>query len=56
VQAQRERWNRVFANTPPNIRTDGNAFLVQVARELKPGTAIDIGMGFGRNALYLARP
>jgi len=55
AQAQRERWNRVFTNAPPNIRTEANAFLVQVAKELKPGTAIDIGMGFGRNALYLAR-
>jgi len=55
VEAQRERWNRVFSSTPPNIRTDANAFLVQVVKELKPGTAIDIGMGFGRNALYLAK-
>ena len=55
VEAQRERWNRVFSEPRENIRADANQFLVQVARELKPGTALDIGMGVGRNALYLAR-
>ena len=55
VQAQRERWNAVFSAPRDNIRTDANAFLMQVVNELKPGVAIDIGMGVGRNALYLAR-
>jgi len=55
VEAQRQRWNRVFSEIPANIRTDATVFLVQTANELKPGTALDIGMGFGRNALYLAR-
>lgn len=54
-ESERERWNQVFTIQPPNIRTDANRFLVQVAKELKPGEALDIGMGFGRNALYLAR-
>lgn len=55
AEAERERWNRVFTAQPPNIRTEANAFLVQVAANLKPGEAIDVGMGFGRNALHLAR-
>lgn len=55
VEAQRQRWNGVFSRMPENIRTDATVFLVQTANELKPGTALDIGMGFGRNALYLAR-
>jgi SAM-dependent methyltransferase len=54
-ESERERWNRVFAMAPPNIRTDANQFLMQVAGNLKPGEAIDVGMGFGRNALYLAK-
>lgn len=54
VEAQRQRWNGVFSR-PNNIKPDANAFLAQVVSELKPGVAIDIGMGFGRNALYLAR-
>jgi predicted TPR repeat methyltransferase len=55
AEGQRERWNRVFSEPRENIRTDANQFLVQIARELKPGAALDIGMGVGRNALYLAR-
>jgi hypothetical protein len=31
-----------------------NAFLVRVAKSLKPGKALDIAMGQGRNAVYLA--
>jgi len=55
VEGQRQRWNRVFSELPANIRTDATVFVVQTANELKPGAALDIGMGFGRNALYLAR-
>jgi SAM-dependent methyltransferase len=55
AESERERWNRAFTLKPPNIRTDATQFLVQVAANLKPGTAIDVGMGFGRNALHLAR-
>jgi SAM-dependent methyltransferase len=55
ADAQRERWNRVFSEPRENIRTEANQFLVQVVRELKPGAALDIGMGLGRNALFLAR-
>jgi SAM-dependent methyltransferase len=54
-ESERERWNKVFTIQPANIRTDANRFLVQVAKELKPEEALDIGMGFGRNAIHLAR-
>jgi SAM-dependent methyltransferase len=30
-------------------------FLVDVAKGMKPGTALDVGMGQGRNAVFLAR-
>lgn len=54
-EAERARWNEVFAVPRPNIRTEANEFLVRVAAELRPGAALDIGTGFGRNALHLAR-
>lgn len=54
-EAERERWNQVFSVARPNIRTEANQFLVQIAAELRPGAALDIGTGFGRNALDLAR-
>jgi len=39
---------KVFAHKP-------NAFLVEVTRDRRPGKALDVGMGQGRNSLYLAR-
>jgi len=34
--------------------TEPNTFLVSTIKNLKPGKALDIGMGQGRNAVYLA--
>ena len=45
----------MFEVQPARIRWEPNAFLMEVASGLKPGDALDIGMGNGRNALYLAR-
>jgi len=40
-------------NAPFN--TAPNAFLTEVVQTLKPGRALEIGMGQGRNSLYLAK-
>lgn len=43
--------------TPKNQQRfthEPNAFLVSVTKDLKPGKALDIAMGQGRNAVYLA--
>jgi len=48
-------WNRFFTAPNPGFNTEPNAFLVSVAEKRKPGRALDIGMGEGRNALYLAK-
>lgn len=55
LEDERARWNEMFAKRPDRIRTEANQFLVQVTQDSKPGTALDVGMGFGRNALFLAR-
>lgn len=39
----------------PDFNLEPNAFLVDVAKGLTPGAALDVGMGQGRNAIYLAR-
>jgi len=49
------RWDRVFATEPATVRWEPNRFLTEVAPTLRPGEAIDVGMGSGRNALYLAQ-
>jgi SAM-dependent methyltransferase len=50
-----DRWNRFYASVDvKDPRWQPNALLVEVARGLEPGRALDVGMGQGRNALYLA--
>ena len=58
TQGQRleiERWNQILTNPNPTFNTEPNAFLVQIAKNRTPGTALDVGMGQGRNAIYLAQ-
>ncbi len=50
-----ERWNQIFSDPQPTFNTRPNAFLVEMVRGKQPGRALDIGMGQGRNAVYLAR-
>ena len=47
-------WNRFYLNDKSNFNRAPNEFLVQVIRGRAPGTALDYGMGEGRNAVYLA--
>ncbi len=49
------RWDRVYSDPVPIFNTAPNAFMAEVVRGLKPGRALDIGMGQGRNSVYLAR-
>lgn len=50
-----ERWNRILTSEKPNFNVLPNQFLVDRTKALKPGRALDVGMGQGRNALYLAK-
>ena len=50
----RKIWNRVFTQGSLGYSSDVNAFLAEVVADLQPGSALDIGMGQGRNSLYLA--
>jgi SAM-dependent methyltransferase len=54
-QLEVERWNRILTAEKPRFNTNPNAFLVQMVQGRKPGTALDVGMGQGRNAIYLAQ-
>ena len=57
---RRDQLGTIFANklymTPGQTRftCQPNGFLVQTAKRLKPGTALDVAMGQGRNAVFLA--
>lgn len=50
-----ERWNSILTAERPRFNASPNAFLVEVVRNRKPGTALDVGMGQGRNAVWLAQ-
>lgn len=54
-QAEIELWNRILTAEPPTFNTNPNAFLVEIVKGRKPGTALDVGMGQGRNAIWLAQ-
>ena len=50
-----ERWNRILTAPKPAFNVQPNAFLVRATKGVRPGTALDYGMGQGRNAIYLAQ-
>lgn len=50
-----ERWNTFFTAEKPRFNIMPNVFLTQIAEPRPPGTALDVGMGQGRNSLWLAR-
>ncbi len=49
----RDSWNEIFHNNV-GFEKQPNRLLVEVIQGLKPGTALDLAMGQGRNALHLA--
>jgi 2-polyprenyl-3-methyl-5-hydroxy-6-metoxy-1,4-benzoquinol methylase len=53
-RAEIERWNRILTAPEPRFNTAPNAFLVSVTSGLTPGRSLDVGMGQGRNTIYLA--
>lgn len=47
-------FNKIYSSPNPPFRLEPSAFLVKLAADLKPGAALDVAMGQGRNAVYLA--
>jgi SAM-dependent methyltransferase len=54
-QLEVDRWNRILTSAAAPFNRQPNAFLVRITRNVRPGTALDVGMGQGRNAIYLAQ-
>jgi len=48
-------WNGKFSDPKTAFNRSPNQMLVEAIRERKPGLAVDLGMGEGRNAVYLAQ-
>jgi 2-polyprenyl-3-methyl-5-hydroxy-6-metoxy-1,4-benzoquinol methylase len=47
-------YNNIYASKTPGFVTQPNALLVATVEGRKPGRALDVGMGQGRNAVFLA--
>jgi SAM-dependent methyltransferase len=54
-RAEIERWNRILTAPKPGFNTSPNAFLVEMVKGVRPGRALDVGMGQGRNTIFLAQ-
>lgn len=47
-------FNRIYSMNPPPFRSQASAYLARIIEGRKPGKALDVAMGQGRNSLYLA--
>jgi SAM-dependent methyltransferase len=54
-RVEAERWNRILTAPKPMFNTNPNAFVVEMTNGLKPGRSLDVGMGQGRNTIFLAQ-
>ena len=53
--AEIERWNVILTSPKASFNRMPNAFLVEVTKGMKPGRSLDVGMGQGRNTIFLAQ-
>jgi 2-polyprenyl-3-methyl-5-hydroxy-6-metoxy-1,4-benzoquinol methylase len=53
-EVMQDMWNDRYRESETVFGHEANQFLVEVAADLEPGTALDLGCGQGRNALWLA--
>jgi SAM-dependent methyltransferase len=51
----RDFWNNRYRDPKTEFNRQPSRLLVEAVRERQPGEAIDLGMGEGRNAIYLAQ-
>ncbi|MGD0235516.1 MAG: class I SAM-dependent methyltransferase [Syntrophorhabdales bacterium] len=58
MQERSDGWriifNNIYSSSTPGFVTQPNALLVTTVEGRKPGRALDVGMGQGRNAVFLA--
>lgn len=50
-----ENWDRIFTSRDARVPVNPSAIVLETTANLQPGAALDVGMGNGRNAVYLAR-
>ncbi len=55
TEAMRLWFNTAYSSSKGFVAERPNAFLVQVIQNVRPGTALDVSMGQGRNSVFLAQ-
>lgn len=50
-----QRFNKLYSAPSPLFSASPNAFLARTVNGLKPGRALDVAMGQGRNTIFLAQ-
>ena len=50
----RQIFNRIYSSARPGFSTQPNALLISTVEGRTPGRALDVGMGQGRNSVFLA--
>jgi hypothetical protein len=54
MQDEADLWNKILTNPNPPFDTKPNQLLADAIRDRKPGRTLDVDMGQGRNAIFLA--
>ncbi len=54
TEQERKSYNEIYASEPETFSHEPNTFLVRMIQGRKPGRALDVAMGQGRNKLWLA--
>lgn len=54
-QQPARQWDEIYAGKGAKVPVNPSSLVLETTANLKSGTALDIGMGNGRNAIYLAR-
>ena len=49
------RWDQVYLSPDGKVPVNPSTLVLEATANLKAGVALDVGMGNGRNAIYLAR-
>ncbi|MBN9661614.1 MAG: class I SAM-dependent methyltransferase [Acidobacteria bacterium] len=58
AQTQRNpaaRWDQIYLSPDAKVPVNPSTLVLETTANLKPGAALDVGMGNGRNSIYLAR-
>ena len=55
MQDEADLWNKILTSPNPGFNTNPNQLLADAIRDRKPGKALDVDMGQGRNAIFLAQ-